>query len=216
MEVTILRRDLLSQKGEKHGRILWCLFATFLLFPGTSCHTALRASIGALIISAQSSSTPPAPFSHSPPSLSFPPSLTLPSTNRFSFLEIRGCIHGNKARAGGGDCREGWRGGETVGRGEGVSSLACYSTTGKECERVILACWSPAIYTRLLEMQENHQWLMRSKLFNCTKGIFPPLKIRNLLILAFARLDLRTYNKFALKKKKTEASLLVCLVFRVC
>lgn len=95
MELTILCGDLLSQNGKtwKNTPVDVCyLFASSLALPATPHSAPLSFPHCALIISVFLF------FPHFPLSRS----LTLLSTSHFSFPEMRGCIHGNKAEVGAG------------------------------------------------------------------------------------------------------------------
>lgn len=53
---------------------------------------------------------------------------------------------------------------------EAVSAAVCCCVVGRSTKRRHLSLLEAAKHTRLMDLRGNHQWLMRSKLFNCTNA----------------------------------------------
>lgn len=170
-----------------------CLFfATSHLFLNPPCRTALCSSIFP-----SSSFFPHFPLSRS---------LTLLSTSHFSFPEMRGCIHGNKAEVGGLD------GGED----RAASLVACCSIANKQWKQVI----STASKIYLMDLQKNYQWPISSKLFYCTNGMLSLRWWEAFLFQLFSLTLVKSWvwfnhlELFCLQKGEFSlVSLLVCLLY---
>lgn len=165
-----IQRGFVVAKWENIGERLSCLFAARAhpLFSLT-----LPAMPPALLPpAALSSSSSSSPHTSSLfPHFTLSPSLTLLSTSRFSFPEMRGVYPWQQGRGGGGGGRRRRRR-----RGEGAASFGNLMLHGWKVQRKYVTPTSrrPAECARQMDLQGNYQWLMRSALFNCTNAILSP------------------------------------------